>query len=304
MLPTLVTTLPDGPHWYYEVKYDGFRAIVYINGNDINIVSRNLNNLNEQFPEIIDFFQELQLPPTILDGELCVLENEFKANFAQIQKRGRLKDKAKIEQAITTIPVTFQTFDILMENNQMLLEKTYLKRKQHLVQLWEQLEIDDDNTLRVVHEAKTAQDLWDQIQNEEGEGIIIKHQDSKWEPGIRSKKWLKIKNMQIGSFFVLGYDETNSFFQIGCVYNGKVKIIGKVGQGFTKEEKEALVTIVKKNATKKAKDIYYVEPSICIEIEFLELSKNELRHPKFRRFRFDKNWEDCLWEAIQKVELN
>ncbi|WP_261178017.1 hypothetical protein [Anaerobacillus sp. CMMVII] len=90
MLPSLVTEIPKGEDWVYEVKYDGFRAMIYLEENrNINIVSRNQNLLNQQFPEIINLFElvsrKLSLP-LILDGELSVLEGDLKANFDLIQK--------------------------------------------------------------------------------------------------------------------------------------------------------------------------------------------------------------------------
>ncbi|WP_084787994.1 non-homologous end-joining DNA ligase [Anaerobacillus alkalidiazotrophicus] len=299
MLPTLVTEIPKGPNWLYEVKYDGFRAMIYINETESKIISRNLKLLNEQFPEINLLFRRLSTHlklPIILDGELCVLETDMKANFDKIQKRGRLRNKDKIEQAEDLYPVTFLAFDLLMENGMSLTEKTLTDRKKHLIKLFK--EVEHTHLFKIVQPYEDEIKLWDSIKREHGEGIIAKQKESSWIEGQRSKQWLKIKNMSIATFFIIGYDETNAFFHIGCIHNRIVKMIGKVGQGFSKEEKEALIDIVKKNSHKKHQHILYVQPGICIEVEFLEMSKNELRHPKFRRFRFDKHWEDCLWEAI------
>ncbi|MFN7252795.1 MAG: non-homologous end-joining DNA ligase [Anaerobacillus sp.] len=303
MLPSLVTEIPSGTDWVYEVKYDGFRAIVYLEEEKITIVSRNQNILNEQFPEIIEAFkmrvQDLPLP-IILDGELCVLDSPIRANFEKIQKRGRLKSLEKIEQAKKVSPVTFLAFDLLMENGDYKTKMALIERKKQLKALLEQF--GKQSFVDYVEHHEQPHRLWGDVLSEKGEGLIAKQKLSLWQEG-RSKQWQKIKNMAIASFFVLAYDETNAFFHIGCIYQNEIKLIGKVGQGFTKEEKEALIAIIKKNRVKTEQGLTYVKPSICIEVEFLELSKNELRHPKFRRFRLDKKWEDCTWEAIPKTEL-
>lgn len=303
MLPSLVTEIPNGAEWLYEVKYDGFRALIYLYETHLHIISRNLNELNDQFPEIIDGFTPL-LPkintPIILDGELCILETKQKASFEQIQKRGRLKTPEKIAKASKTTPATFMAFDLLMEQGELLVTKPLFDRKKKLSQFFSQM--GDPSFLQMIHIYEDSHIVWEEVGADAGEGIVAKRKDSFWYEGKRTKQWLKVKNMQIATFFLLSYDERNAFFQLGCLIKGEIVFIGKVGQGFTKEEKEALITVVKKNQLKTAHGITYVNPSVCIEVEFLEINKNELRHPKFRRFRFDKHWEECTWEAISKVE--
>ncbi len=304
MLPTLVSEIPRGSDWMYEVKYDGFRALIYIDEKNVTIMSRNQNVLNEQFPEIVDgltLWKESLHLPLIFDGELCVLEQEFRAIFDKIQVRGRLKSKSKIEEARRSTPVTFMAFDLLMDNGHLLTHTPYVDRKKRLEVL---LETDKQPFIRYVRAFEDPEKLWSIVSDIYGEGIIAKRKNSVWQEGQRTTQWVKIKNLLVASFFILGYDETNAFFHIGCLYNGEIKLIGKVGQGFTKEEKEALVGILKKNTEKTLQNVIYVKPSICIEVEFLEISKNELRHPKFRRFRLDKQWEDCTWEAIPKPGQN
>lgn len=307
MLPTLVPKIPHGEDWLYEVKYDGFRALIYITETETKLISRNQHLLNRQFPEIVDFFQllskQIKIVPCIIDGELCVLETNIKARFDLIQKRGRLKNIDKIKNAAKSSPVTFMAFDILMTCGDLQTKKTLHKRKKILEELFSRVNSDQKIFLQVAA-YNNGENLWNIVKNAHGEGIVAKHKDSFWQEGTRSKQWLKIKNLQTATFFILGYDQANSFFHIGCLENNEIKLMGKVGQGFSKEEKEALIAIVKKNQIKEQQGIIYINPSICIDVEFLELGKNELRHPKFRRFRFEKQWEECTWQTIQKRELN
>lgn len=303
MLPTLVVQIPEGTDWLYEVKYDGFRALIYIDKESVKIISRNLNVLNDQFPDVVDGFtswsKELATP-LILDGELCVLENALKGNFDEIQKRGRLKSSDKIAQAKRSKPVTFMAFDLLMENETYITHLPFLERKERLRTITTKMS--EEAFVKLVEPYESGQELWELVSKSHGEGIIAKKKESLWVAGQRTSHWVKIKNMKVATFFIIAYDEKNAFFHIGCVYEKQVKLIGKVGQGFSKTEKEALVATVKKNSVKATQGVLYVNPGICIEVEFLELSKNEVRHPKFRRFRFDQHWEDCTWEALLKLE--
>lgn len=303
MLPTLASQIPSGDDWQYEVKYDGFRALIYVTETETKLISRNQHLLNRQFPEIVDFFEllsnQIKIAPYIIDGELCVLETNIKARFDLIQKRGRLKNIDKIKNAQKSSPVTFMAFDILMTNGHLQTKKPLHERKKLLQELFNGVNTNQKYFLQVFSYSH-GENLWTEIKKGHGEGIVAKHKDSFWKEGTRSIQWLKIKNLQTATLFVLGYDQANGFFHVGCLDNNKIKMIGKVGQGFSKEEKEALITIVKKNQTKELQSIIYINPSICIDVEFLELGKNELRHPKFLRFRFDMQWEECSWEEIQK----
>src|SRR4051812_6464311 len=109
MLPSLTFDLPVRPDWQYEVKYDGFRAMLTWNQKGIELISRNGKNLLPQFPEIKQFLlqYETQFKPYLplqLDGELVYLENTHKANFSAIQVRGRLKSEKKIEEQAARFP--------------------------------------------------------------------------------------------------------------------------------------------------------------------------------------------------------
>src|SRR5690625_3852945 len=102
MQPIATNQIEPNSDWVHEIKYDGFRAKLFRSNDQIKLISRNKKDLTENFPEIILFCKKLQpkmaaMLPIQLDGELVILNNHFQANFAAIQKRGRLKTKEKIE---------------------------------------------------------------------------------------------------------------------------------------------------------------------------------------------------------------
>src|SRR4051812_9937089 len=133
MLPTLTFEPPIHPDWLFEVKYDGFRAILEWNSEGIELTSRNGKPLFPQFPEIKNFllkFHQQFKPflPLKLDGELVSLENPCKGNFSAIQVRGRLKSAKKITEQATQFPCHLMVFDLLMLAGQNLSTKQFSSR--------------------------------------------------------------------------------------------------------------------------------------------------------------------------------
>src|SRR3954454_25069133 len=142
MLPSLTFDLPVRPDWQYEVKYDGFRAMLVWNSTKIELISRNGRDLLKQFPEIKEFLlrYEVQFKPYLplhLDGELVYLENTHKANFSAIQVRGRLKSEKKISEQATRSPCRLMVFDLLLVKGKGIYTEPFYKRKEALAELFQ-----------------------------------------------------------------------------------------------------------------------------------------------------------------------
>ena len=134
MKPIATTKVEESSEWLYEVKYDGLRLTLLWTENDIKLMSKNHIDLSENFPEVIHYCRQIQSSlseyfPIQLDGELVILNNRYQANFAMIQKRGRLKSTATIEKYASERPATFIIFDILEFNGKSVREKNLLKEK-------------------------------------------------------------------------------------------------------------------------------------------------------------------------------
>lgn len=315
MLPTRATNFATGPDWFYEVKYDGFRTLVYaFNDCNVMLISRNLKPLNDQFPEVIEYIQTLSTllqneTPFILDAELCVLQNDNKANFALIQQRGRSRSAATIQKLSKNHPAHLLCFDLLHWQGIDLKKQPYTERKQHLQSLFDQyalpsqIDVKDDRPLQMVPASSDAELVWKAVEAVNGEGIVCKQGKSVWLPGKRTTNWLKIKNMNIVTCFILGYDETNGYFHIGLMKDdGGVAPIGLFSHGLEGNEREALIQIVKNNQTHKTKQLITIVPSICVDIEYLDIYEGQLREPRFHCFRLDVHWEDCSWEQLNSNE--
>ncbi|MDR4886941.1 DNA ligase D [Fredinandcohnia sp. QZ13] len=309
MLPTLIFEAPTGPNWVYEIKYDGFRAMLHWDKDRIQLISRNGNLLNEQFPEIIKQCKGLSdvmksYLPLVFDGELCILESSFKASFELIQQRGRLKSEAKIAQASASKPAQYLVFDLLVLGNENLMERKFQDRKTTLYNLFADVKlpsvVDPTNRelIQLVTYEQDFHSIWAVATQANAEGIIAKKIDSTWDEGKRTTNWYKIKNWQVGVFFILGYDKKNAFFHVGVMKKNEIYEIGLFSHGLSPDERQALLGVIQANAIEQTTGFIKVEPGICVELFYLELYKEQLRQPSFSKFRFDVEWQDCTWEKL------
>lgn len=309
MLPTLVESVPKGSNWIYEAKYDGFRCLLYIYENRIELISRNLINISDSFPEIIreiiekiDIFEKHK--PLVLDGEIAILESQFRADFEKIQIRGRTKIEKKINHFASETPAHYIAFDILMDQGISLLNEPLLLRKNHLTKLFSDLglntEIYQTSKLLNIEFFQNYEELLPHIETEYGEGIVAKKLNSTWDEGARTTNWLKIKNWKVANFIILSYEKQNGYFHVGLVKNQQIVHAGLFLHGIKDEERMALYKIIKTNATKEDSKFIFIDPSICVELLFLDWYKDEIRQPRFSQFRLDVTWEACTWEEARK----
>lgn len=315
MLPSLTFALPTTPGWVYEVKYDGFRAILNWNTNGIELTSRNGKPLLPQFPEIKDFLlkYEKQFKPFLplqLDGELVYLENPYKANFSTIQVRGRLKSKKKINEKAQLAPCRLMVFDALMISGKHVYSSKYSTRKEALMNLFNQLHFNikpdplTDQLLQYINAWVQFDEIWENVVLFDGEGIVAKQQKSIWEEGKRSTEWLKYKNWKYVSCFVTAYEKSNGYFYTGVYNNNEIHEIGQVLFGLKPEEKQALQQIIKQNMFKEDQQFIYVQPAICLDVKYLEIYNNQLREPHFDRFRFDLTPSECTYKHFWFQQKN
>jgi bifunctional non-homologous end joining protein LigD len=309
MLPSLTFDRPVHIDWLYEVKYDGFRAILDWDKNGIKLTSRNGKTLLPQFPEITEFLlkHELHFKPFLplsLDAELVSLENPNKANFSSIQIRGRLKSVKRINEQAAIAPCRLMVFDLLILAGKPLYHQAFHVRKNELSKLFQHLEFTmetdpyNKQLLQLVKTYENFSDLWEKIVLYDGEGIVAKYKNSLWEEGKRSLQWLKYKNWKYVSCFVTSFDKTNGYFYVGVYKEDKIHVIGNVLFGFKPDEKQALQQAIKQNLQSEDKQFIFVNPAICLEVKYLELYDNQLREPHFDRFRFDLEPLECTFERF------
>lgn len=319
MLPTLVSDLPEGDEWRYEVKYDGYRATLHITEDRIDLISRNLHSFNGSFPDVIEGVEPLverldSTLPLVFDGELCILASDHKANFEIMQVRGRMRSQRKITEWAKAHRADYLAFDLLEEAGENLRPLSYSQRKQRLQELFLSLDLPPDVDcesplpFHYVPSYDDGEKLWQQVKAWDSEGVVAKKISSIWMPGKRTHNWLKIKNWKTATFFLTAYDKESNYFHVAVLRDGKPYAIGVFSHGLEGNERTALIDIMRKNrreeATEETTNVIMIEPSICVDLEFTELYKEGLRQPRFKAFRFDKNWEECTWEAVLKSVAN
>ncbi|MGF2616693.1 DNA ligase D [Rossellomorea vietnamensis] len=316
MLPTLFEETPVKGNWNYEVKYDGFRGILTLRSEkEISLISRNGKELLPQFPEIRDFFAEIlserTLPlPIVLDGEIVLLENDFKSNFSGVQTRGRMKSAQNIEKAADLNPCTFLAFDLLEIEGINFTGKPYLSRKKALKDLFKNGNIPlkpvfgSSARIQMIPAYNDSSEVLKNVRDFDGEGLIAKDSGSLWEEGRRTSTWRKMKNWRKASCFILSYDSKNGYYDVGVFNEEKIISIGSFYFGISPEEKDALNSIIKENAYKSENGKSYVNPGICVELNYLEWYENQMREPHFHQFLFHYKPEECTWERLMTDEAS
>ncbi|MBW3113147.1 DNA ligase D [Bacillus sp. MCCB 382] len=316
MLPTLRPDLPAEGTWHYEVKYDGFRGILSILSHDeITLESRNGKDLLHHFPEIKEQIQSLlnnkNFPaPLILDGEIVLLRSSFSTEFHELQVRGRMRNTQKIHREATRRPVTFLAFDLLQFRQDSYINEPYLKRKEKLREVFVQLKLPLEpspsqlSSIQMVPHFRDLSEIWERVEKEEGEGVIAKRNDSKWESGKRSTNWIKSKNWKRCQCFITALDEDNDYFHIGVFHDQHIVSIGLFHFGLSPEEKRVVKASIKQNYTEKRHSLMYIDPAITVEISYLNYHEGQLREPHFKRFLFSTAPEDCTFEQFKKDEAS
>ena len=310
MLPTLSFEIPTGDDWVYETKYDGFRAFLVIT-EEIQLLSRNGKNLLTQFPEAIQFFENkknelIKFSPIILDGELSILENDFKSNFSQMQYRGRLKSKQKIDEAYQIKKSVFLAFDLLTIKGENITNDSFTERKKQLLQFAQSLRFptkpnfNDETFIQYVPYYLDYSPLWEKITKYDGEGIIAKQKLSKWLEGKRVTQWIKIKNWKKINCFITKYEKKNGYFEVSVYNDSHIVPIGIFKNGLSPSEREALLTIIQSNNIKNDANEIVISPSICLELLYLEQFEDGLREPYFSRFLFQMNPKDCTIDQLDE----
>lgn len=210
--------------YLFEIKFDGIRALIFIDNGKIVIKSRNNIILNNTFPELLDI-KNISKDKCILDGEIVLFENG-KPSFSKLQERVRLKNKNKINKMKDDNPVIFVCFDILYKGKD-LINHSLIERKEVLNKF-------KDNNIFVKSKyfLEKGKELFKLIKKEDLEGIIAKRVDSKYHYGIRTKDWIKIKNFKEEVFFISGYNKTKNNNVLSVLLSEKINdkyvFVGKI----------------------------------------------------------------------------
>ncbi len=316
MYASIGTEIP-GAGWTFEPKYDGVRVLAYATATDVKLITRNGKDKAKQFPEIVASLRKLASQTKrslVLDGEIVALIKGEPARFQELQSRMHVKDSHIIERHSSTTPSALILFDILMDGDEILLREPWSERRARLVK---RLGKRESEQLRVTESIEgNGRKMLDQAKRRGWEGIIAKQIDSRYEPGHRSRDWLKLKIEFRQEFVVGGYTEPrNSREHIGAILLGyfdkdRFIYVGHTGGGFSRQGLQEMYGLLKPlerktspfvETPKTNEKAHWVEPKVVVEVKFSEWTADRrLRQPIFLGVRDDK---DAREVGVEKTSV-
>ena len=298
VFPPMLATLTDGPprddaNWHYELKYDGFRAVIAITGGQVAMLSRNELDLAPRFPKIFEALQKIKGKEVVVDGEVVVLDEKGAPRF-QLLQQGSGKERLIV-------------FDILWLDGEDLRRRPYEERRKLLQKTFAR---SPANIAVAQTLAMTGEEALRHAAAGGWEGVIAKRKGSLYETR-RSKEWLKVKAIQQQEMVIVGWQPSSATDrEVGSLHlavneGGELRYAGKVGTGFSSKMRtwlrdELAKDLVPKPLVKDAprvKTAMWVKPRLVGQVSFTEwTSDHRLRHPSFLGLREDKAVKDVVRE--------
>jgi len=313
--------------WAYEMKWDGIRALVYLEPGAtgrVRLVTRNGNDVTASFPELIDDLSAAVGPGggtggTVLDGEVVALDTKNRPDFSRLQTRLGVTDDRAVHQARRLVPVHYFVFDLLEQDGSPLVDRPYSARR---------------TALEALVTATGAVQVPPSFSGDAGtvlatslqlglEGLIAKATGSTYSGGRRSDQWVKIKHVRAQEVVIGGWRPGNghrgsTFGSLlvgvpepagpGEAPTGRLRYAGRIGTGFNDRD----LTILRRRLDElpatanpfddvppeDAADAVWVQPALVGEAEFAEWTPSgRLRHPSWRGLRPDKAPTDVVQEG-------
>jgi len=310
MAARLVENLPEGADWLYEVKWDGYRALLIKDHAGVRIRSRNDKDLTTRYPRVAAAVARIEPKQVTLDGEIVALAADGRPSFQALQHRGTRADHQ----------IVCYAFDVLHLDGRDLTHEPLMDRRARLPAI-----IRSGNVLRISHDLPGhAADVVQAVRSSGIEGVIAKRRDSTYQAGERSSDWVKLKLDRQQEFVIGGYrpdGETNFDALLVGVYEGRNLVFaGKVRSGFTPHIRREVLTKLKPLRTtacpfvnlpdekhgrwgsgvtaEDMAEIQWCKAELLAQIRFVEwTAEGRLRHAVFLGLRFDKAARNVHREA-------
>ena len=294
--------LPEGEGWRYEPKFDGFRTIVFRDGDDVQLQSRNGRPMNRYFPDVVEQVLELPHDRLVLDGEMMVVVDgvqEFDLLSQRIHPAA-----SRVERLREETPASLVAFDLLAEGDEVLCPLPYDERRERLAAVV----ADPVELSPMTPDRDAAAGEW---LTGLSEGVIAKQGDHPYQPGER-KGMVKIKRIRtadaVVAAFRFGKEEGTVGSLILGMYDddGQLHVVGHTS-GFTAKQKRELIDVLEPHRTgergsgepsrwKSEEELVWegLRPALVVEIGFDHITGNRIRHgAKFMRWRDDKDPNEC-----------
>jgi DNA ligase D-like protein (predicted ligase) len=300
MLLLRTEKLPEGAEWFIELKLDGYRALAFKSGGKVQLRSRNDNDFNSRYPGIVKALASMP-DETVIDGEVVALDEDGRPSFNTLQNHGS-----------AGVPVHFFIFDLLMLHGRDVMAERLVKRRE-LIEQHVLPKLEDPIRYSPILEASLS-DLIRSVKAQGLEGLVAKRRDSRYEPGLRSGAWQKMRVNQRQEFVIAGYTPSLKNFDalvIGYYEGEKLIYAARTRNGFTPGSRAELFKKIKPLETKecpfanlpekkagrwgagltavKMVDCRWLDPQLVGQFEFVEWTADDhLRHSRFVGLREDK----------------
>jgi ATP-dependent DNA ligase len=310
VLPQLAKSakaLPEGEEWCYEPKWDGFRTIVFRDGDDVRLQSRNGKPMNRYFPEVVEQVKSLAAERAVVDGEMIVVVDgvqEFDLLSQRIHPAA-----SRVEMLSKETPAEFVAFDLLAQDDEELLDLPYSERRERLAKI----------VRKPVELTPLTEDLGEATTWLEGtgEGVVAKQSTAPYRPGERTGM-VKIKRVRsadaVVAAFRFGKEEGTVGSLILGMYDdeGDLHVVGHTSS-FRAKQKRELLELLEPYRThergsgepsrwKSDEELVWegLRPELVCEVTFDHITGQRIRHgAKFQRWRTDKEPHECLTSQLR-----
>lgn len=301
-LAQVVSTVPGGRDIIHELKFDGYRLIIVKQAGKVTVYTRNGHDWTDKFRPLTKHLTAISEKDFILDGEAVVWDEKGRSNFGDLQAalKGRPHD------------VSFVAFDLLHFDGLNLRDLPLGERQKRLAKL-----VPEEGVVKrsAVWSSDMGPDLYRQACKLGLEGIISKKLSGLYRPGDR-RDWTKSKCRARQEFVICGYTPPKSSLPafsalvLGTYENGKLIPRGKVGTGFTEEDRRNYLAMFKLLKTTKApfefpEEVIWLKPTLVAEVEFAEITRDgSVRQASFVALREDKSPDQVHMDAVQTANAS
>jgi ATP-dependent DNA ligase len=299
--------LPEGDGWRYEPKWDGFRTIIFRDGDEVHLQSRNGRPMNRYFPDVVELVLALPGKRLVLDGEMVVTVDGIQ-EFDLLSQRIH-PAASRVEKLAKETPAQLVAFDLLAEDDETLLELPYDERRERLAAVVaEPVEL-TESTPSIDEAGKWLAGT--------GEGVIAKEASAPYRPGERTGM-LKIKRVRTADAVVAAFrfgkePNTVGSLILGMYDDGELHIVGHTS-GFSAKQKRELIGLLEPYRTgergsgepsrwKSEEELVWegLRPELVCEVAFDHITGHRIRHgAKFLRWRTDKEPGECQLAQLRE----
>ena len=302
----------DAGGWSCEFKWDGVRAVAYVNGGRVRLLSRNDLDITSAYPELHALGRALGSRPAVLDGEIVAFDEDNRPSFGHLQQRMHVRDQAAARRLSQKTPVSYLVFDVLHLDGRSTVGLPYAERRR----LLESLALAGDHwaTPGAYREPPSA--VMRAARSAGLEGIVCKRVDSVYVPGRRSDDWVKTRALLTQEVVVGGFTPgqgsragTIGALIVGIPDDGGLRYVGKVGTGFSDAHLKELAgrfarlhrrssPFVGELPRAQVQDAIWVRPTLVGEVRYTGwTTQGRLRQPAWRGLRPDKSPAEVVPEG-------